>query len=154
MPKSLARRLVESPHGKKLRETATVHRKKIAYVLVGGWNTVFGYGSYAALYFLGKRLGFGYMVALGISQFFGILNAFIGYKHLVFRSKGRWFPELIRFSTVYWIIFAANVVALPAMVHGLNWGPLLAQAVFTCVTVVITYFAHDWFSFKTAQLAS
>ena len=134
-----------------MRELLRTHRKKVAYLIVGGWNTAFGYGSFAVLYLVCKRLGLHYLVALTVSQALSILNAYVGYKHFVFRSDAHWVRELARFSLVYWIIFAANLVALPMLVKGLGWSPLLGQALFTAVTVCVSYLAHDNFSFQTAK---
>lgn len=123
------------------------HRKKILYLAAGAWNTAFGYGAFAGLYLLGRRFGWHYLAALAISNVLAILNAYLSYKLLVFRTRGRWLGELARFSMVYWVVFAANAAALPALVRGLGLNPLAAQAVFTAVTVAAGYLAHDRFSF-------
>ena len=123
------------------------HRKKFLYLVAGAWNTAFGYGAFAGLYLLGRRFGWHYLVALTISNVLAILNAYLSYKLLVFRTRGRWLGELARFSMVYWVVFAANAAVLPALVRGLGWNPLAAQAVFTAVTIVASYFAHGRFSF-------
>ncbi len=135
-----------------MKRLLRTHRKKIAYLAVGGWNTAFGYGSFAALYFVCQRLGWHYLVALTVSQALSILNGYIGYKRLVFRTTGGWLAELGRFSLVYWGLFAANAAILPAMVHA-GMSPLAAQAVFTVLTVAGTYFAHGRFSFRPAPAA-
>ena len=127
------------------------HREKILYLVGGVWNTAFGYGAFAVLYLVCRHLGWHYLVALTIGQIFAILNAYLVYKFLVFRTRGPWLGELARFSTVYWIVFAVNVAALPALIRLLRWNPLAAQAVFTAVTVVGGYFAHSRFSFAAPQ---
>ena len=134
-----------------MRHRLSAHRKKILYLIAGGWNTAFGYGSFALLYLACRRLSGGYMVALAISTVLGILNAYASYKFLVFRTRGPWMRELARFSTVYWIVFAANVAVLPALVRGLHWNPLVAQAAFTAVTVVASYLAHSRYSFASGS---
>ena len=106
---------------------------------------MFGYAAYAGLY----RLGCHYLVALTISQVVGVLNAYLCYKLFVFRTRGAWVREFVRFSAVSWAVFAANAAVLPALVRGLGWTPLVAQAVFTVVSVVALYLAHDGFSFAT-----
>lgn len=123
------------------------HRKKILFLAVGAWNTAFGYGAFAALYVLGRRFGWHYLVALTLSQVIGVLNAYVGYKLVVFRTKGRYLSEFIRFSAVSWVVFGANVVALPALMRGFGWNALVAQAVFTAASVVLSYLGHDRISF-------
>jgi len=62
-------------------------REQLLYLVVGGWNTVFGYGVWAALQFLlGNHLH--YLVVVLISWPIAVLNAYLGYRYVVFRSRG------------------------------------------------------------------
>jgi putative flippase GtrA len=126
-------------------------RKQALYLAAGAWNTVFGYGVFALFYRAGRTFGWGYLPALWMSQLLAIANAYVSYKFLVFRTRGAWLTEFARFSLVYWVVLAANTLALPALVRGLGWNPLAAQAAFTAATVVAGYFAHDRFSFGAPQ---
>jgi putative flippase GtrA len=85
------------------------HGVKIRFVLVGGWNTVFGYGVYVALDWLFERLfasrAAAYMSAAVLSNILAILNAYIFHKFITFRSEARgWamIPEFVRFFSTYW----------------------------------------------------
>ena len=72
-------------------------REQVLYLAVGGWNTVFGYGVWALLQFLlGDRLH--YLVIVLIAWPIAVLNAYLGYRFLVFRSRGSILRELPRFS--------------------------------------------------------
>lgn len=122
-------------------------RKQVRYVVVGGWNTLFGYLVFAALQLtVGGDIG--YMAVLVIAQFIGILNAYLCYRAFVFRVTGNWWLDLMRFSAVYWIVFGLNVIALPIMVAILGMNVLVAQALFLIVTIIASYFAHNHFSFR------
>ena len=62
-------------------------REQLLYLVVGGWNTVFGYGVWALLqYLLGDHLH--YLVVIVLSWPFAVLNAYLGYRYIVFRSRG------------------------------------------------------------------
>ena len=134
----------------KARNFARRHEKKIRYLFVGAWNTLFRYVCFVFLYHAGDWMRRHYLVALLISQFFGIANAYLGYKHFVFKTKGGYMREYFRFSGVYWIIFIFNFFALPFLVHKTSLGPVMAQAVLLPITVVLSYVVHNRFSFKTA----
>ena len=132
--------------------TRRLPRKQALYLGADKWNTVFGYGVFALFYRAGLRFGWSYLWALWMSQILAIANAYVSYKFLVFRTRGTWLMEFFRFSLVYWVILAANTFALPALVGGLGWRPLPAQAAFTVATVVASYLAHDRFSFSSSKI--
>lgn len=129
------------------RALRIANRKEVRYLLVGGWNTVFGWAVFVALQ-LTVGASIGYMAVLVIAQVVSIVNAYLCYRWLVFRVQGSWWLDFFRFSTVYWIVFALNIVALPLMVSALGMNVIVAQSVFVVVTVVASYVAHNRFSFR------
>ncbi len=123
------------------------NRKELRYLLVGGWNTLFAYLVFAALQLTVGRV-VGYIPVLFATQVISIINAYLCYRLFVFRVDGGWWMDLLRFSTVYWIVFGVNIVALPLMVSVLGMNVLVAQAIFLVITVIASYFAHNHFSFR------
>ena len=65
------------------------------YLLVGIWNTGFGYGLFVLFtYLLSKRWPeYGYIPASLLSSVFSITVAFFGYKLYVFKTKGNYLQE-------------------------------------------------------------
>jgi putative flippase GtrA len=125
----------------------TERERGVRYLLVGAWNTVFGYGVFAALQLtLGDSVG--YIILLAIAQVLGTLNAFVGYRLLVFRVQGDVLRDLARFSTVYVGAFLVNLAALPLLVEAFGVPVLLAQAAVVAGTVVASFFVHRGFSFR------
>lgn len=125
-------------------------RKEVRFLLVGGWNTAFGYLVFVALQLtVGETIG--YMGVLVIAQILSIANAYLCYRWLVFRVRGHWWLDFIRFSTVYWILFGVNVVYLPIMVSGFGFNPIVAQTIYLIVIVVTSYVLHNRFSFRRSQ---
>ncbi len=123
------------------------HREKINYLLVGGWNTIFGYFTFVLLYFLfSQRIH--YLFLLVISNILSITNAYIGYKIFVFKTKGNYVREYLRFYLVYGGVMLLNFIALPIIVELSPLAPPIAQGGFICVTVVFSYFGHKHFSFN------
>jgi putative flippase GtrA len=122
-------------------------REQVTYLVVGGWNTLFGYGEWALLqYLLGDHLH--YLVIVVLSWPIAVLNAYVGYRYVVFRSKGPILRELPRFSLVYVGGLVVSLVMLPIALHLLPFSIYIVNALFTAVMVVCSYLAHKYFSFR------
>jgi putative flippase GtrA len=127
-------------------------REQVLYLMVGGWNTLFGYAFWALLqYLLHPYLH--YLAVLVISWPFAVVNAYICYRCFVFRSKGSVWRELPRFSLVYVVGLALGLVVLPILVRILPLSLYVIQALFMAVVIVLTYLAHKYFSFRTSHKA-
>jgi putative flippase GtrA len=121
--------------------------EKFRYLLIGAYNTFVGYGVFAALWLLwGQMLN--YIFILIISQVIAVTNAFFAYRILVFRKKGGGWNDFTRFNLVYLGAFVFNILALPVLIEGMNFHPLVAQAFLVIVTVVASYVLHRRFSFR------
>lgn len=130
-----------------MKRFVTKHEQKIRYLIVGGWNTVFGYAVFAALYFwLAGSIH--YLVILSISYVLSITNAYIGYKLFVFRSKGNIVREYLRFYVVYGAVFLVNLAVLPLLVEIGDLNMYISQALVTMLTIIGSYVLHKNFSFK------
>ena len=123
------------------------HREKINYLLVGAWNTVFGYFTFVILYFLlSARIH--YMFILGFSNVLSITNAYVGYKTFVFRTRGNYIREYLRFYVVYGAAIGLNFILLPIVVEVLSVNPVIAQGIIIWLTIIFSYFGHKRFSFR------
>ena len=121
-------------------------REQLLYLVVGGWNTLFGYAIWALFeYLLSAHLH--YLAILVISWPFAVLNAYFCYRHFVFHSKDRILRELPRFSLVYVVTLATGLLALPLLLRTLPFNIYVIQAGYTAVVVVLSYLAHRFFSF-------
>jgi putative flippase GtrA len=121
-------------------------REQLLYLVVGGWNTVFGYGVWALLqYLLGEHLH--YLVIVLLSWPIAVLNAYLGYRYVVFRSRGPIFRELPRFSLVYVLTLLANLALLPVALNVLPFNIYVVQALLTALVVVCSYLSHRYYSF-------
>lgn len=126
--------------------TQLVHNQQVAYLLVGGINTAVGLGFFAlAHWLLGGTIG--YMGSLVLAYAFAILVAFELHRRFVFRVKGHRARDLARFAGVQSTSLVINAALLPLLIEVAGLGPLLAQAIATALTVVLSYFAHKHFSF-------
>jgi putative flippase GtrA len=121
-------------------------REQLLYLVVGGWNTVFGYAAWALLqYLLGDHLH--YLVVVLLAWPINVLNAYLGYRYVVFRSRGPILKELPRFSLVYLVTLVVNLTLLPVVLKVLPFNIYAIQAGFAVVVVVCSYLGHKHYSF-------
>ena len=126
------------------------------YLLVGAWNTLFGYGTFALFTaVLNPIVPHSYIWASLLSSLLNSTVAYFGYKWFVFKTKGNYLREWMRCVAVYsgGIIFA--LLALPALVvlirHNTRFfaqAPYIAGAFLMVVVVVYNFFGHKKFSFR------
>ena len=122
-------------------------REQVLYLVVGAWNTVFGYGVWAVLqYLLGDHLH--YLVVVLLSWPIAVLNAYLGYRYVVFRSRGPMLKEFPRFSLVYVTTLLVNLALLPVALRVLPFSIYVDQALFLGVVVASSYLAHRYYSFR------
>lgn len=127
----------------------------LRYLLVGAWNTLFGYGLFAALtYLLTGVVPYAYMAASALSNVGAITVAFFGYKWFVFRTKGNYLREYLRCYMVYGTAMLVSLALLPILMillqrvvrlHGS--APYVAGAMLAVGTVLISFVGHKRFSF-------
>ncbi|MCY2993448.1 MAG: GtrA family protein [Planctomycetota bacterium] len=130
------------------------------YLLVGVWNTLFGYGCYALLtYLLTGVLPHAYMAAAVLSTGINITVSYLGYKVFVFRTKGNYLQEYLRCYVVYGTSTLVNLALLPVLVAVLNrslrrpeHAPYIAGAILIAGTVVVSFVGHKRYSFATKSL--
>jgi putative flippase GtrA len=128
-------------------------REQILYLVVGAWNTLFGYLVWALLQYLLHDYIY-YLVILVIAWFPSVLNAYVCYRHFVFRSKGSVWRELPRFSLVYLGTLCLGLIGLPILLRVLPFSIYVTQALLTAVVVVLSYLSHKYFSFRGGRKQS
>ena len=83
-----------------------------------------------------------------------ILNAYVGYRYVAFRSHGSVLHELPRFSAVYLATMVVNLVFFPVALRLFPASPYLVQAAFMFGVVVVSYLGHRYFSFALSRHAA
>ncbi|NYI57582.1 GtrA family protein [Cellulomonas soli] len=125
----------------------------VRFVAVGVVNSAFGFGLFALLQLtLGHVVH--YLVILTVAQVVSILEAYVLQRWLVFRVRGRWWRELVRFSSVYAVSFAINLVVLPLLVEVAHLPVLLSQAMVMVGTALGSFVAHRSFTFRRPAVAT
>ena len=122
----------------------------IRYLLVGGWNTVFGYCVFAFLYFM-LSAKIHYIIIAIISNIIAITMAYAGYKIFVFKTKGNYLSEYLKFYVVYGLSMILGLILLPLFVEFLKLNVYLAQAVATTACISVSFIGHRNFSFRKRE---
>jgi len=125
------------------------------YLIVGVWNTAFGYGTYALFTaLLEGHVPAAYLFASLLSSVISITVAFLGYKWFVFKTRGNYLKEWARCLVVYSGTIGLGLVLLPPAVllvehftGNSRTAPYLAGALVMGLQVVLNFFGHRSFAF-------
>jgi putative flippase GtrA len=128
------------------------------YLLVGAWNTLFGYGLFAALTaLLDPIVPHSYIPACAIANLLNVTVSYLGYKWFVFKTQGNYLREWARCFVVYSGAIAMSVILLPILVLTIRRGtpfihaaPYIAGAVLTAGIMVYSFLGHRKFSFRAS----
>jgi len=128
----------------------------LRYLLVGGFNTVFGYGIFALLNWLFTGMGrYSYIYATLLASLIALTVAFLGYKWFVFRTHGNYLAEWIRCLGVYGSTVLISLAGMPILVPLLQSAlshperaSYIAGAIMTGVSIIFGFFGHKKVSFR------
>lgn len=132
------------------RGLAAQHEEKLRFLIVGGWNTLFSYGTlwvFDAL--LHARLH--YTLILTLNWVVGVTHNLFTFKLLVFRTRGNWLKEYLRSYVVYSGTFVVNLAIVAVIME--IWRPrlVIAQLPAIAVVTIISYLGHKHFTYRTAE---
>ncbi len=124
-----------------------IRDQRVAFVLVGGANTVL-----STLLFIALDLLFGRNVpspvVLSTAWIISLVAVFFVYRKLVFRVSGHVWLDLGRFALVNLTSLLVNMALLYVASDLLGAPRIPAQVAITGGTVFINYFGHKYFSFR------
>ena len=126
------------------------------YLAVGVWNTVFGYGVYAALTaWLDRYVPASYLAASLLSSLINITVSYLGYKWFVFKTRGHYWREWTRCVLVYSGGIALGLILLPPTVWLVThvtgnprMAPYLAGALLLGFQVILSFIGNKTYSFR------
>lgn len=121
--------------------------QRFLFLLVGGINTVF-----SVVLFVALVLAFGphvpSFVSLGISWTVSLIVVFFAYRFIVFRVRGHFWLDFVRFAGTNITALLINMAALMVFVDMIGWPAIPVQIGITCLVIVFNYFAHKHISFR------
>ena len=127
---------------------------KTRFVVVGVWNTIFGYCAFALLDTLFSAAlhprYVAYMLAMCLAQILAVINAYIWHRRVTFASETRGveaLTEFLRFSGTYVVTSILSLVLLPFFVEVFGIAPKVAAALIVVICTVVSYLGHSRFTF-------
>ena len=130
-------------------------KTEIRFLLVGAWNTLFGYLIFLLFLFLLEKIFNNerqiYSLSIAFSHLISVINSFIFHKVVTFVSKQKGLEivyEFRRFFNSYIITFLLNLSLISIQVELLSLDPRIAGALSIPLCVVVTYFLLSKYSFK------
>jgi putative flippase GtrA len=121
--------------------------KPVRFILVGGLNTVFGYGIFAAIYLLThQRIG-----ALVAATVLGVTFNYFTTGRLVFANKGA--KAIIPFVLVYGVLLLINAPLLEGLVR-IGLPTLVAQAIAIPFMAALSYLINRYWVFRPRASAT
>lgn len=140
------------------------HGEKIRYLIVGVWNTAFGYALFVLLLavvgpsvqalstssnqlvaLIGRNY---YLVAQWLGWLVAVPQSTATMRFFVFGSSGRLLPQIGRAYFIYLPAQALSSVILWLTVRVLHMSPPLGALITILVTTVFSYIGHKYFTFR------
>ena len=119
---------------------------KFRFLVVGAYNTAFGFVLFPVLYLLlSSRLH--YVVVYLIAHALAVTNAFLAYRRVAFRAEGHWAGQFLRFNIGYLGALGLGLGGMALLVTRAHLSPLIAQPLLLTATVVLSYLWHSRVSF-------
>ena len=155
--------MINKPHkklfnfiiNKSYRFVPDKHKTKFRFLVVGVWNTIFGFLAFILLYKLSSNIFrinyFAYTSAQILGTILAIINAFIFHKYITFKSEAKGknlIIEFFKFSTTYIVLALISLAIMPFFVEILKIKPIPSSICLNTLVVFTSYFGHSRFSFK------
>ena len=135
-------------------------KTEIRFLLVGIWNTLFGYLVFLLFLFLLEKIFNNerqiYSLSIAFSHLISVINSFIFHKVVTFKSKQKGLEivyEFRRFFNSYIITFLLNLSLISIQVELLSLDPRIAGALSIPLCIVVTYFLLSKYSFRNRNKA-
>lgn len=130
-------------------------KTEIRFLLVGSWNTLFGYLVFLLFLFLLEKIFNNerqiYSLSLAFSHLISVINSFIFHKVVTFVSKQKGLEivyEFRRFFNSYIITFLLNLSLISIQVELLSLNPRIAGAISLPIVTVVTFFLLSKYAFN------
>lgn len=118
--------------------------RRIRFLFVGCLNTAVGMG----LDMLFRYLGMHYSLSSALATVIGTVHSYFWNKYFTFSQKKKSFWEAVRFAAVYAAVYAVSVGVQHILIDRYGMNKYLACFIATCITTLISYFGHTYFTFR------
>lgn len=118
--------------------------KKLRFLLVGGFNTL---SAFLLFIFLVEICQTPYQAALIILYAITVNLSIFSMRYYVFQSSGNLLREYLKALTFYSIMLVLNYLFLLLTIEVLAINTIVAQGIYTVLSVLITYSTHQNLTF-------
>ena len=129
------------------KQSRTILNEKIAFIVASGWNTLIGCGSFFTFYHLLHK-NVHYLAIITLSHFLCVINNWLIFRWLVFRSKSRLLPEYIRYNLTSIFILCFQFFGLWLLVELFGFQPIPSQLALVATTLILSYGTHKYYAFR------
>lgn len=119
-------------------------RQFIRFLVIGGINTLFGYGVFASFLFV----GFHYAIAALMGTLLGVLFNFVTTGRLVFNNRNNYL--IFKFVITYGIVYGLNLLGLKVF-NLFRVSNYLAGAILILPTAVIAFLLNKKWVFASSD---
>jgi putative flippase GtrA len=128
----------------RLIDMAVWRTKRLTKFLgVGVLNTLFGYGIYACLVFIGIPL----LAALFAATVLGVIFNYFSFGRMVFKAKSGWFV-FSKFLVAYTVVYLVNAELLSVLTDDGYLNAYFAQAACILPSVVSSWLLMNYWVYK------
>lgn len=124
--------------------------RKLRFLLIGAWNTGFGYLCFYVLYLLAAD-HLHYLAISAIAHFIAVTQSYAMHRRLVFHSVAPVIFEFLRFNASHLGTLTFGLLAMYLLVEIAAVPPLVAQAIAILTSVILSYVLHSRVSFGPPQ---
>ncbi len=122
------------------------NQRIVKFLGVGVLNTLFGYGIYAVLVFIGLP----YLIALFAATIIGVLFNYFSFGKIVFNTYSGWFV-FGKFIVAYALVYVINAALLSILTEGKYLNAYFAQGVCILPSVATSWLMMNRWVYKNGQ---
>ena len=121
-------------------------RLLLRYILVGSWNMIFGITVFAVTYLvIGSDKS--YILVAAIAHPIGVAQSHFTQRKIVWKSDGRYIPELFKFGAVQTQGFVSTLLLMVFFIEILEFSVILSQVIGTIIVTIVTFILMKYWTF-------
>ena len=129
-----------------LKFNKLIDNQKIKYLLVGFYNTLFGYLTFVLIFYNFSDVA-SHSLLLGITHFIAVTHNFFTYKRWVFNVKENLLKNYFKFHQVCLLLYIINLILFLCFTKMMNMNIYFAQGLILVIIIILGYFMNKSYSF-------
>ena len=117
--------------------------KVLWFLLVGGLNTLLGFGLFPTVYWVMADYRAHYVWMLAICHIINVSCSYFSNKYFVFRTQGRVLTEMTKFVSFHVVYFLFVLLLVPFFVEYAHFNPMVIQFSISVLVVISSFFWYD-----------